>query len=163
MSKLSAAMVVVLVTLAVVVGIDQVFGSHKQPESQPSLKVEQGIYDPDAVLFAQNEIQSELDKGTFLDRKSLGLSYLAYLAEGARCFPDRVDSFRVQMLLNQTQPVMEGALRLTEEQNKSLTRINLALGTEQPPSPYIGLGQVSAAAMNPDGTSKSSPVETSCR
>ena len=96
---------------------------------KPEVKVAHGVYDPDAVLSAQHEIEQEIADGTFLNSDSKGLEYLAYLAEGALCFPDKVDLTRVRMLANQPLGLLESATILTDDQMNSLNRIKNAMSS----------------------------------
>ncbi len=162
--KDTLAILLVLGILGFALVTSQIFGNHGEQKLSPEEKVAQGVYDPDAIIFAQKEIQDELANGTFLDVESEGLLYLAYMAEGAHCYPDKVDIVRALLLTNQAQSSLDNATVLTDEQVYNLDRVKTAMAsssTQMSPPSYVGA--VQAASISPGGTEKTSPVETICQ
>lgn len=165
MSKYTVMMALALVAIVVVLVGSQVLGNHSDPKISPEAKVAQGVYDPEATIFAQTEIEKELANVTLLNQDSKGLAYLAYLAEGALCFPDKVDSFKVRMLANAAQGPLDSVKDkdLTNEQIFNLNRVKTAIDATSHQAETAKSGGITSASVSLDGNQKSSPVETSCR
>lgn len=154
------AILLVFAALSIALVATQIFGDHSLPKLSPAEKVANGIYDPDAVIYAGEEFDKEITNGTFLGQDSQGLRMLAYLAEGAKCFPDKVDIVRVRMRANTALGPLDSAPSLSDDQYNDLVRIKDAMMSLS--EPRSGISQISAASFVPGGIEKVSPVETNC-
>jgi len=94
----------------------------------PTEKIQMGIYEPDAIVFATIGFDTELNNGLVMNPESPGLLYLAYLMEGYAKYPERVGPDRALSRLRASHKVGDSAFftQLEPEQTKLLERIKTA-------------------------------------
>jgi len=94
----------------------------------PTEKIQMGIYEPDAIVFATIGFDTELNNGLVMNPESPGLLYLAYLMEGYAKYPERVGPDRALSRLRASHKASDSAFftQLEPGQAALLERVKTA-------------------------------------